>query len=68
MRNCAVSFGAALTMADWYISSASLRAEGPRSLRTSVGLPAMSAYYSIRANAARIGSIVDASQEKFDAM
>jgi len=28
----------------------------------------MSAYYSIRANAARIGSIVDASQEKFDAM
>jgi len=42
-------------MADSHISSAVLRAEGPRSLRTSVGLPAMSAYYFIRANAARIG-------------
>jgi hypothetical protein len=31
MLNCAVSFGAALTMADSHISSAVLRAEGPRS-------------------------------------
>lgn len=66
MRNCAVSFGAALTMADSHISSAVLRAEGPRVCGRLSGCRRCRLIISFEPMQLGLdGSIVDASQEKF---